>query len=48
MKLRVFTAFALIFTFIGCGNWSKDLNIFPVSKDAELGQQVAQNIEKTI
>ena len=45
MKLRVITAITLIFTIIGCGNWSKDLNIFPVSKDAELGQQVAQNID---
>lgn len=47
MKSRVFTAIALLFTLIGCGNWSKDLNIFPVSKDAELGLQVAQNIDST-
>ncbi len=45
MKLKFFTAFCLFILVVSCGNWSKDINIFPVSKDAELGLQVSQNID---
>lgn len=38
-------ALALVALMNSCGNWSKNINIFPVEKDVELGYQVASSFE---
>jgi predicted Zn-dependent protease len=37
---------ALVALMNSCGNWSKNLNIFPVEKDVELGYQVSNSFEE--
>ncbi len=39
-------AVALVALMNSCGNWSKNLNIFPVEKDVELGYQVSNSFEE--
>ena len=38
-------ALTLVALMNSCGNWSKNINIFPVEKDVELGYQVANSFE---
>ncbi len=41
-----FIALFILTLVVGCGGATKDLNVFPVSKDVELGYQVATSLDE--
>jgi predicted Zn-dependent protease len=42
----IFTSLIILSLIIGCGGSNKSFNVFPVSKDVELGFQVASSIDE--